>query len=123
MWLKQGCDCGHFCFGIDRKYNLNNEKAPVLAMVIKDQASYGSLLAFESGLAITISDSTCLQNHGLKQSNEEAAKIEEYNNFINFLPLDNNIKDNLICDLKINCICDEWWQSFIDGEWMPKSMT
>ncbi|RIB23534.1 hypothetical protein C2G38_2242639 [Gigaspora rosea] len=46
MWLQQGRDCGYFCFGIDGKYDLNNEKVPVLAIVIEDQAGYGSLLAF-----------------------------------------------------------------------------
>ncbi|CAG8660392.1 5150_t:CDS:2, partial [Scutellospora calospora] len=46
MWLKQGCNYGQFCFGIDGKYDLNNEKAPVLAIVIKDQAGYGSPLVF-----------------------------------------------------------------------------
>ncbi|CAG8466553.1 33376_t:CDS:2 [Gigaspora margarita] len=46
MWLQQGRNCGYFCFGVDRKYDLNNEKAPVLAIVIEDQAGYGSPLAF-----------------------------------------------------------------------------
>ncbi|KAF0438408.1 proteophosphoglycan ppg4 [Gigaspora margarita] len=46
LWLQQGRDCGHFCFGIDGKYDLNNEGAPVLAIVIEDQAGYGSPLAF-----------------------------------------------------------------------------
>ncbi|CAG8841668.1 44817_t:CDS:2, partial [Gigaspora margarita] len=38
IWLKQECDCGQFCFEIDRKYDLNNEKALVLDIVIEDQA-------------------------------------------------------------------------------------
>ncbi|CAG8699079.1 3464_t:CDS:1 [Ambispora leptoticha] len=46
LWLHQGQDCGFFCFGIDGKYDLNNEKAPVLSMVIEDEAGYGSPLAF-----------------------------------------------------------------------------
>ncbi|CAG8491186.1 15642_t:CDS:2, partial [Cetraspora pellucida] len=46
LWLSQGCDYGQFCFGIDVKYDLNNEDALVLFMIIKDQAGYSSPLAF-----------------------------------------------------------------------------
>ncbi|CAG8738871.1 13413_t:CDS:2 [Cetraspora pellucida] len=46
LWLSQGHDYGQFCFEIDGKYDLYNEGAPVLSMVIKDQAGYSSSLAF-----------------------------------------------------------------------------
>ncbi|CAG8652532.1 25642_t:CDS:2 [Gigaspora rosea] len=186
LWLKQGCDCGQFCFGIDGKYDLNNEKAPVIAIVIEDQVGYGSLLAFslcykENHYTIRIAvqavqanipcnNPNCLHQYyysnlpdgkgflrqlectsnwyplamidkyrptklalqglvralafkivGRSKSDEEVAKIEkEYEEFINFLPRDNNIKDNLIRDLQMNWICDEWRQSFIDGGRMPQ---
>ncbi|CAG8560299.1 22759_t:CDS:2, partial [Cetraspora pellucida] len=44
--LSQGHDYRQFCFRIDGKYDLNSESAPVLFIVIKDQAEYGSSLAF-----------------------------------------------------------------------------
>ncbi|KAF0450146.1 proteophosphoglycan ppg4 [Gigaspora margarita] len=216
MWLKQGRDCGQFCFGIDGNYDLNNEKAPVLAIVIEDQAGYGSPLAF--GLSdkenhytirmavqaikanIPCNDPNCLHRYqyidlpkrmgfrcqlectsnwnplammdkhrptklalqglihgtilcwfhimstleehlktwkvewplrypialafkivGRSRSDEEAVEMgEEYNKFINSLSLDNNIKDHLIRDLRVNWICDEWRKSFIDGGQMSQ---
>ena len=46
LWLKQARDCGTFCFGVDGKYDLNNDAAPVLSLVVEDQAGYGSPIAF-----------------------------------------------------------------------------
>ncbi|CAG8566056.1 19700_t:CDS:2 [Racocetra persica] len=65
--LKQGYDCGHFCFEIDEKYNLNNKKAPVLAIVIENQADYGSLLAFALVFKIV----------SRSKSDEEVVEMEE----------------------------------------------
>ncbi|CAG8839871.1 33570_t:CDS:1, partial [Racocetra persica] len=48
-WLQQDQDCGFFCFEIDRKYDLNNEKAPVLSIVIEDEARY----RFPSGFGLS----------------------------------------------------------------------
>jgi len=36
MWLEQARDYGSFCFGIDAKYDLNNDRAPIHALVVED---------------------------------------------------------------------------------------
>ncbi|CAG8829871.1 25162_t:CDS:1, partial [Gigaspora rosea] len=41
----QARDCGSFCFGINGKYDLNNDRAPILVLTVKDQAGYGSPIA------------------------------------------------------------------------------
>ncbi|CAG8848958.1 5592_t:CDS:2, partial [Racocetra persica] len=54
------------------------------------------------------------------RSDEEAIMMgKEYRNFVYSLLLDNNIKDLLASDLKINWICDEWRQCFIDDGRAP----
>ncbi|CAG8755138.1 16231_t:CDS:2, partial [Cetraspora pellucida] len=181
LWLKQGCDCGHFCFGIDRKYDLNNEKAPVIVIVIEDQAGYGSSLVFslcdkENHHIIQIavqavqanipcSDPNCLHQYNyinLLDRKEFRRQLEYASNWYPLARIDKHrstklalqglvrntilcwfhimatlgeylriwkvdwllrypialvfkIIDNLIRDLKMNWICDEWQQSFIDG--------
>lgn len=46
LWLQQARDCGSFCFGIDGKYDLNSDGAPILTVVVEDQAGYGTPIAF-----------------------------------------------------------------------------
>ncbi|RIB24776.1 hypothetical protein C2G38_2241811 [Gigaspora rosea] len=46
LWLEQARDCGSFCFGIDGKYDLNTDRAPVLSLVVEDNAGYGTPIAF-----------------------------------------------------------------------------
>ncbi|CAG8809035.1 27064_t:CDS:2, partial [Racocetra persica] len=46
LWLQQAHDFGSFCFGIDGKYNLNSDGAPILSLVIKDNAGYRTSIAF-----------------------------------------------------------------------------
>ncbi|CAG8707260.1 6602_t:CDS:2 [Cetraspora pellucida] len=135
-------DYGQFCFEIDGKYDLNNEGAPVLSIVIKDQAGYDSPLAFSFSnkenyytiwLAVQAVKANipcnnphykhqltklALQNlvHGQNKSDNKAAEMgNEYKKFIYFLPLDDNVKNLLIRDLEMNWICDKWRQGFIDG--------
>src|SRR3954447_7393984 len=38
LWLKNGRRFGNFCIGIDGKYDLNNDHAPVLTVVVKNNA-------------------------------------------------------------------------------------
>ncbi|KAF0541199.1 proteophosphoglycan ppg4 [Gigaspora margarita] len=209
-------DCGHFCFGVDGKYDLNNKKAPVLAIVIEDLAGYGSPLVFSLSdkenhytirmavqavkINIPCNDPTCMHCYqytnlpngmgfqhqpecisnwnplammdkhwptklalqglvcgailcwfhimatlgkhlkmwkvdcllrypialvfkivGRSRSDNKAAKMKkEYYEFIDSLPLDNNIKVHLKHDLKMNWICNEWRRSFIDRGRMPQ---
>ncbi|GBC02580.1 hypothetical protein RclHR1_00470010 [Rhizophagus clarus] len=37
---------GKYCIGIDSKYDLNNDRAPVLAVVAENDAGFGTPLAF-----------------------------------------------------------------------------
>ncbi|CAG8580117.1 20698_t:CDS:10, partial [Racocetra persica] len=46
LWLQQARDHGSFCFGIDGKYDLNSDGAPILSLVVKDCAGYGTPIAF-----------------------------------------------------------------------------
>jgi hypothetical protein len=46
LWLEQARDHGAFCFGIDGKYDLNSDGAPVLTLVVEDQTGYGTPIAF-----------------------------------------------------------------------------
>ncbi|CAG8664811.1 12325_t:CDS:2, partial [Cetraspora pellucida] len=66
MWLKLGHDYDQFCFRIDGKYDLNNKKTPVLAIVIENQAGYRSSLAF--GL-------NNKENHHIIQMAVQAVKV------------------------------------------------
>ncbi|CAG8813642.1 3794_t:CDS:2, partial [Cetraspora pellucida] len=36
----QACDFELFCFEVDKKYDLNSDDAPVLSLVIEDNAGY-----------------------------------------------------------------------------------
>ena len=46
LWLQQARDFGSFCFGVDGKYDLNSDSAPVLSLVVEDSADYGTPIAF-----------------------------------------------------------------------------
>ncbi|UZO22615.1 uncharacterized protein OCT59_014975 [Rhizophagus irregularis] len=46
LWLKNGKKFGNFCIGLDGKYDLNNDHALVLTMVIENNAGYATPLAF-----------------------------------------------------------------------------
>ncbi|KAF0559593.1 gephyrin: PROVISIONAL [Gigaspora margarita] len=46
LWLEQARDFGSFCFGIDSKYDLNSDRAPVLSLVVEDNAGYRTPIAF-----------------------------------------------------------------------------
>lgn len=46
LWLKNGKNFGQFCIGIDGKYDLNNDKAPVLTFVVENNIGIGTPLAF-----------------------------------------------------------------------------
>ncbi|CAG8445319.1 26335_t:CDS:2, partial [Gigaspora rosea] len=37
---------GFFCFGIDGKYDLNSDSAPIFSLVVEDSAEYGTPIAF-----------------------------------------------------------------------------
>ncbi|RIB10832.1 hypothetical protein C2G38_2043175 [Gigaspora rosea] len=46
MWLEQARDHGSFCFGIDAKYDLNNNRAPVHTIVVEDSGNWGMPIGF-----------------------------------------------------------------------------
>ncbi|RIB06403.1 hypothetical protein C2G38_2046819 [Gigaspora rosea] len=46
LWLQQACNFGSFCFGINSKYDLNSDNAPILPLVVKDNAGFGTPIAF-----------------------------------------------------------------------------
>ena len=46
LWLKNAQRYGQNCIGIDSKYDLNNDRAPVLAIVVENNAGFGTPLAF-----------------------------------------------------------------------------
>ncbi|RHZ69222.1 hypothetical protein Glove_286g3 [Diversispora epigaea] len=48
FWLYNGRDFGQFCFGIDGKYDLNNDRAPILTMIVENNMGHGTPLAFEN---------------------------------------------------------------------------
>ncbi|RIB02447.1 hypothetical protein C2G38_2227816 [Gigaspora rosea] len=124
IWLKQGRDCGQFCFGIDGKYDLNNEKAPVLAIgmgfrrQLECTSNWNLLAMMDKHRPTKLALQGLIRETILCRSktDEEAVEMgEEYSKSINSLSLDNNTKDYLIRDLRVNWICNEWRKSFIDG--------
>ncbi|PKB97860.1 hypothetical protein RhiirA5_432384 [Rhizophagus irregularis] len=46
FWLHNGKDYGKICIGLDGKYDLNIDRAPVLSIVIENNAGCGTPLAF-----------------------------------------------------------------------------
>lgn len=46
LWLKNAQRYGKYCIGVDSKYDLNNDRAPVLAIVAENDAGFGTPLAF-----------------------------------------------------------------------------
>ena len=46
LWLKNARDFGQSCIGIDGKYDLNIDRAPVLTIVAKNNAGFATPVAF-----------------------------------------------------------------------------
>ena len=46
FWLRNGQDYGQFYIGIDGKYDLNIDRAPVLTIIVENQAKHATPLAF-----------------------------------------------------------------------------
>ena len=46
FWLLNGRDFGKVCIGIDGKYDLNSDHAPVLSILVENAAGHGTPLAF-----------------------------------------------------------------------------
>ena len=46
LWLKNTRDFGQSCIGIDGKYDLNIDRAPVLTIVAKNNAGFATPVAF-----------------------------------------------------------------------------
>ena len=46
LWLKNAQRYGKYCIGVDSKYDLNNDRAPVFAVVAENDAGFGTPLAF-----------------------------------------------------------------------------
>jgi len=46
LWLKNAQRYGQTCIGVDSKYDLNNDRAPILAIVTENDAGFGTPLAF-----------------------------------------------------------------------------
>ncbi|CAG8752978.1 18050_t:CDS:2, partial [Gigaspora rosea] len=62
FWLRNGRDFWQACFGVDGKYDLNIDRAPVLTMVVENSARHGTLLAFAINAVkqnIPCNDPTC----------------------------------------------------------------
>ena len=50
FWLRNGRDFGKICIGIDGKYDFNIDRAPVLSIVMENNAGCGMPLAFGNNL-------------------------------------------------------------------------
>ncbi|CAB4387173.1 unnamed protein product [Rhizophagus irregularis] len=46
LWLKNAQRYGKYCIGVDSKYDLNSDRAPVLAVVAENDAGFGTPLVF-----------------------------------------------------------------------------
>jgi hypothetical protein len=46
FWLRNGRDFGKVCIGLDGKYDLNIDRAPVLSIIVENNAGCGTPLAF-----------------------------------------------------------------------------
>uniref|UniRef100_U9TLH0 Uncharacterized protein n=1 Tax=Rhizophagus irregularis (strain DAOM 181602 / DAOM 197198 / MUCL 43194) TaxID=747089 RepID=U9TLH0_RHIID len=46
LWLKNGQKFGNFCIGLDGKYDLNNDHAPILTMIVENNTGCATPLAF-----------------------------------------------------------------------------
>ncbi|CAG8697434.1 288_t:CDS:2, partial [Gigaspora rosea] len=46
MWLEQARDYGLFCFGINAKYDLNNNQAPIHSLVVENCENWGTPIGF-----------------------------------------------------------------------------
>ena len=46
LWLRNGRNFGKVCVGLDGKYDLNIDHAPILSIVVKNSAGCGTPLAF-----------------------------------------------------------------------------
>ncbi|RIB22371.1 hypothetical protein C2G38_2174116 [Gigaspora rosea] len=148
LWLEQARDCGSFCFGIDGKYDLNTDRAPVLSLVVEDNAGYETPIAFgisnkENNHTIRLTveavqrnipcnNADCLHEYyykeitnglgGRSRDKEEALKLgKAYQSFIKSLPLTENAKESLCNDIFANWLSEEWINSFIDGGRMPSA--
>jgi len=44
--LKNARDCGKTCIGVDGKYDLNLDRAPVLSIIIENNSGHGLPIAF-----------------------------------------------------------------------------
>ncbi|CAG8826410.1 305_t:CDS:2, partial [Gigaspora rosea] len=63
FWLCNGRDFGQACFGVDGKYDLNIDRAPVLTMVVENSARHGTSLAFENNWSIRLAINAVKQNN------------------------------------------------------------
>ncbi|CAG8795326.1 4857_t:CDS:2, partial [Racocetra persica] len=41
------CDFGSFCFGIDGKYDLNSDGAPILSLIVEDNAESSAIFELD----------------------------------------------------------------------------
>lgn len=46
LWLKNARNYGQPCIGIDGKYDLNLDRAPILSIVAKNNANFATPIAF-----------------------------------------------------------------------------
>ena len=46
LWLKNAQRYGQYCIGVDSKYDLNNDRAPIFAVVAENDVRFGTPLAF-----------------------------------------------------------------------------
>jgi hypothetical protein len=54
FWLRNGRDFGKICIGLDGKYDLNADNAPVLSIVVENSAGCGTPLAFGMNFFIVL---------------------------------------------------------------------
>ncbi|CAB4408490.1 unnamed protein product [Rhizophagus irregularis] len=76
FWLRNGRDFGKICIGLDGKYDLNIDRAPVLSIVVENNASCGTPLAFtlsnkENHMTIRMAVSAVKQNIPCNNNNCE----------------------------------------------------
>ena len=53
-WLLNGRDFGKVCIGIDGKYDLNSDHAPILTILVENNAGHGTPVAFGKFVLINI---------------------------------------------------------------------
>ncbi|RHZ89429.1 hypothetical protein Glove_14g63 [Diversispora epigaea] len=100
FWLYNGRDFGQFCFGIDGKYDLNNDRAPILTMIVENNMGHGTPLAFDHLSTKNIKGKLLVSLNGAKKeelsealsNNKEVCNNKKLKSFI--VREDRRLKEN-----------------------------